>query len=732
MNKSKFTLGAITIGLLGSSLVQAAEKQYLQEMSQELSIMSSTVSLASSNGAEQMLGLNANESFQVVKTFSDANGGTTVRYQQMYKGLPVLGDHAIISRHADSSFKLAHGVVVNGIAADIDSVTPKLSLAAAVKIAKADSRSSSGFTAQKVSYENEQSKLGIRLHEGKAQLVYEVSYVQYADKPSRPTTVIDALTGKILSSYDNLQHALIGTGPGGNQKTGQYEYGTDFDNMDVTQSGSTCTMQNANVKTINLNHSTSGSTAHSFTCPENTVKEINGAYSPLNDAHFFGGVVYNMYSDYISTPPLTFQLQMKVHYSNNYENAFWNGTAMTFGDGQSTFYPLVSLDVSAHEVSHGFTEQNSNLVYSGKSGGLNEAFSDMAGEAAEFFNNGGSNDWLVGAQIFKGNGALRYMNNPTQDGNSIDHQSDYSSGMDVHHSSGVYNKAFYNLATTAGWDTKKAFQVYAKANQKFWTASTNWDQAGNGVLDAACELGFDVDQAKASLTAVGINSNPSNSDCGTTIPPGDNVLENGQAVTGLAESQGSDVVYTMEVPAGATNIKFDISGGSGDADMYVKFGSTPTDSSYDCRPYKNGNVESCTGSQTGGTYYVRVKAYTTFSGVSLIGSYNDGTTPGNDPIDRTESISSVGQGQWARFTQVLPAGYADLKVSISGGTGDADLYVRKGAASTTSSYDCRPYKNGNIENCDFTNPGADTWYIDIRGYSAATNVTLKITATPSN
>ena len=124
-----------------------------------------------------------------------------------------------------------------------------------------------------------------------------------------------------------LAHALIGTGPGGNQKTGQYEYGTNFGFNDVAQSGTTCTMTNTNVKTVNLNHGTSGSTAFAYTCPRNTVKAINGAYSPLNDAHYFGNVVFNMYNAYLGIPPLTFQLQMRVHYSNSYENAFWNGTA---------------------------------------------------------------------------------------------------------------------------------------------------------------------------------------------------------------------------------------------------------------------------------------------------------------------------------------------------------------------------------------------------------------------
>ena len=92
------------------------------------------------------------------------------------------------------------------------------------------------------------------------------------------------------------------------------------------------------------------------------------------------------------------------------------------------------------------------------SGGMNEAFSDMAGEAAESFMKK-SNDFMVGADIFKKNGALRYMFNPPKDGRSIDHASKYNSNMGVHYSSGVFNKAFYLLATTSGWDVRKAFHV---------------------------------------------------------------------------------------------------------------------------------------------------------------------------------------------------------------------------------------------------------------------------------
>jgi pseudolysin/vibriolysin len=180
---------------------------------------------------------------------------------------------------------------------------------------------------------------------------------------------------------------------------------------------------------------------------------------------------------------------------------------MYFGDGATTFYPLVSLDVAAHEVSHGFTQQNSNLTYSGQSGGINEAFSDMAGEAAEYFSRG-KNDFLVGSEIFKNGVALRYMATPTKDGRSIDNASKFVTGMDVHYSSGVYNKAFYTLATKAGWNTSKAFQVMADANRLYWTASTTFNKGACGVQQAATNRGYPVADVKAAFTAVGVTCVP--------------------------------------------------------------------------------------------------------------------------------------------------------------------------------------------------------------------------------
>jgi lysyl endopeptidase len=108
-------------------------------------------------------------------------------------------------------------------------------------------------------------------------------------------------------------------------------------------------------------------------------------------------------------------------------------------------------------------------------------------------------------------------------------------------------------------------------------------------------------------------------------PPPSNVLQNGVALTGLAASTGGELRYTMSVPAGASNLSFAMSGGTGDADLYVRYGSAPTTSSYDCRPYKSGNSETCSfATPQAGTWHVMLRAYSSFSGVSLLGSYSAG------------------------------------------------------------------------------------------------------------
>ncbi|CAM3988542.1 S8 family serine peptidase [Pseudoalteromonas byunsanensis] len=248
-----------------------------------------------------------------------------------------------------------------------------------------------------------------------------------------------------------------------------------------------------------------------------------------------------------------------------------------------------------------------------------------------------------------------------------------------------------------------------------------------GAAGRDVKFGYGLVQTKAAIDYI------TEKGCaGDGGPVTGNELENGVAKTGLSGSKGEELLYTFEVPAGATDVKVNMSGGTGDADLYVQFGSKPSDSNYECRPYAGGNNESCSLTQSGGTYHVMVKGYSAFSGVSLVASYTDGdtTTPGAEPISLVESNISVARRSWTRYTLDLVDGYADLNVAISGGSGDADLYVTHGAQSTTSNYDCRPYESGNNESCDFQNPQSGTWYIDLYGYSAASGVTLTVTATP--
>jgi hypothetical protein len=288
-------------------------------------------------------------------------------------------------------------------------------------------------------------------------------------------------------------------------------------------------------------------------------------------------------------------------------------------------------------------------------------------------------------------------------------------------------------------------------------------------------------------------------------------LTNGGSVT-LSGAAGSEAYYYVTLPAGATNLSIAISGGTGDADLYVKQGAIPTTSSYDCRPYVNGNNETCNfASPAAGTWYVMVRGYSSFSGATLQASYTAGgytltvgsSGPAGVAIDASPaiyagstsySVTGIAAGtgitltapvisggasftSWsgcdstssrdctvtmnatknvtANYTTagtaqltngvsvmlsgatgsetyyylIVPSGASSLNVSTSGGTGDADLYVKQGALPTTSSYDCRPYSSTNNETCSFASPTAGYWYVMVHGYASYHGVSLLATYT---
>jgi bacterial leucyl aminopeptidase len=164
--------------------------------------------------------------------------------------------------------------------------------------------------------------------------------------------------------------------------------------------------------------------------------------------------------------------------------------------------------------------------------------------------------------------------------------------------------------------------------------------------------------------------------------------------------------------------------------MYVKFGSEPTSTSYDCRPYKPGNTENCTfAAPSTGTYYVKIYGYSAASGMSLKGAYGSGGGGGNALSNGVESaIYSGASASWTCWTLNVPSGTTSVVFNQTGKTsttGDADLYVRYGSAPTTTTYNCRPYLTGNTESCTISAPSAGTWYACSYGYSAYSNVTMK-------
>ena len=458
------------------------------------------------NGADLVsaLGLDSDEGFQLLRQATDANGQTHFRYQQTFKGFPVWGMQTVVSKGNGNIVLKLNGNFVQGSHGDVGGIPASLDPAGALRQMQELHRAKDTSAIWNFSNETYGTYVYFHKKSQKARLCYVVSFFADNEKgnPSRPIFFINAKNGKLIHWFDSLNYQ--GVGPGGNLKVGYYYYGTDYDPFCVAVNGSTCTMDCPDVKTVDLNHATSGDTPYSYPCYENTHEEINGAYCPLNDAHFFGQVIYDMYQDWYGVAVLPFQLSMKVHYGTNHENAYWTGDSMLFGDGYTTFYPLVSLDVAAHEVSHGFTDFNSDLIYSGQSGGINESFSDMAGEGAKLYMRG-TNDFMTGYDIFKDpDGALRYLYDPPLDGISIDHVDDYYEGMDVHYSSGVFNKAFYLIAISPGWDTQMSFDIFVKANQDYWVPSTNFQQGAEGAMNAAVDLGYNCQHVVDAFAQVGI------------------------------------------------------------------------------------------------------------------------------------------------------------------------------------------------------------------------------------
>jgi vibriolysin len=499
--------------------------------------------------------------------------------------------------------------------------------------------------------------------------------------------------------------------------------------------------------------------ANNGTSLPGTLKRGEGA-AVTNDAHVdmnydHLGTTYNCYKVNFNRDSYNnagAQLRSTVHYSTNYVNAFWNGSQMVYGDGDNSQSGMLGkdLDVTVHELTHAVTSSESNLTYSNESGALNEGMSDIFAAYCESWVSGtwstGTDIWLIGEDIWTpatAGDALRYMANPTQDGSSKDYYPERYTGTQdnggVHWNSGIANLAFKLLSTggthprskttvnVTGIGVQKAGAIFYKANTDLMTSSTTFAQAKTYTEQAAEALYGTGAAEKASVTqaweAVGVGGT-------VTPPPGCTsavTLSNGVAVTNISVATGAwSCTYTLSVPAGQSSLKFEMSGGTGDGDMYVNFGSEPTSTTYNCRPYASGNTENCSfTSPAAGTWYVKINGYASASGISLKGTYA-ATSSGNALTNGVATAPYSGAtGSWTCWTLSVPSGKTSVVFNQAGGTGDADLYVKLGSAPTTSSYNCRPYLSGNTESCTISNPAAGTWYACSYGYSSYSSTTMK-------
>ncbi|GHB24128.1 hypothetical protein GCM10010306_016660 [Streptomyces umbrinus] len=454
------------------------------------------------------LGLGAKEKLVVKDVVKDNDGTLHTRYERTWAGLPVLGGDVVVHTPPASQ---ASGTVSSTFntkqTIKVPSTTPAFSKSAAetkaLGAAKAlDAEKATTDSARKV----------IWAGSGTPKLAWEtvIGGLQDDGTPSQLHVITDATSGKELYRYQGIK-----TGTGNSQYSGTVTIGT-------TLSGSTYQLNDTTRgthKTYSLNNGTSG-TGTLMTDADDTWGTGSGSNTQTAgvDAHFGAQTTWDFYKNTFGRSGIKndgVAAYSRVHYSTAYVNAFWDDDCfcMTYGDGTSSTHALTSLDVAGHEMSHGVTSNTANLTYSGESGGLNEATSDIFGTGVEFYANNSTDvgDYLIGEKIdINGDGTpLRYMDEPDKDGSSYDSWYSGIGSADVHYSSGPANHMFYLLSEGSGSKTingvtynsptsdgvavtgigrAAALQIWYKALTTYMTSSTTYAQARTAALNAAAAL----------------------------------------------------------------------------------------------------------------------------------------------------------------------------------------------------------------------------------------------------
>lgn len=345
-----------------------------------------------------------------------------------------------------------------------------------------------------------------------------------------------ALTQAILhpSQRSTQLISATGGGNGGNEKTGKFYYDGlrgDLPSLPILRDAKTniCYLENSDVVVYRykkgMEHIISypcdtTDASHNHVYWNGELNTINGGYSPDNDALFAGTMINAMYQEWFGIPALknpdgsAMKIKIAVHNPIN-DNAFLDAYGIALGDGSSDSYPFTSPGIISFVVGLLFTEQHANLDgRHTQSGAMLYAFSSMADQAIKFYINK-KPDWQIGGELNKNNdSALYYFDQPSKDcyhrqpGNqcSIDHMSQYKEYLEPHYASGIFRRAFYVLATTPGWDVKKAFSVMVKANQTYWTKDQNFEQGLCGVLKATVSYNYDIAAVRNAFAQVGLTA----------------------------------------------------------------------------------------------------------------------------------------------------------------------------------------------------------------------------------
>jgi Zn-dependent metalloprotease len=459
---------------------------------------------------------------RVIKRHIDLAAMGHVKFQQLHRGVPVFGGEAIA--HFDDKGRFAN--FTDDLLADVNvDVRPAYDAAEALDIAASlalpwDAQTHAPTAA-----------LWVLRHKGADHLVWRVQQqrTEGVDDPTMPVLFIDAHTGALVWSYENLQTATC-TGATNFYGTVSFECYTDgaaFFTEDQLEGVGTFSYANTTASVYYVS-----STTAAFPSDQLTKNAVEAQYVGIETVDYFQTTFGRDGIDGAGGPAdITTHgvgyIASYTSYSRNYVNAFWDGASMTYGDGDGVNSgSLTVLDVGGHEFTHGVTQYEANLTYSGEPGHLNEAYSDVFGAMVERFARGeDGRTWLVGEDTWTpgtSGDALRYMNDPADDGVSRDYWTSGIGSVDVHYGSGVPNLAFYLLSegglhprgkstvnvTAIGADDAAA--IWYLALTSYMTSSTNFAGARTAQINAATALFGATSQQVQSVTnswaAVGVGA----------------------------------------------------------------------------------------------------------------------------------------------------------------------------------------------------------------------------------